>query len=421
MRRGHIVLATLLLILWTAFLGYMAERETALAEGRLRDIALSQARALFNQVVDVRDWNSRHGGVYVPVTPETQPNPWLDVPHRDETTLAGRRLTLLNPAYMTRQLADLTRKRRGIGLHLTSLTPLRPGNEPDAWERAALESFERGRTERVEFVREAGGREVFRFMAPLPVEGSCLPCHQKQGYQIGQVRGGISVTYPSDLLVSSRGAFRRNVVLASAVLWLLGAGLVTAVTLAYHQKNLMVARLGELALVDDLTGLHNRRGFLLLAGQQLQIARRTGRPDLLVFVDLDGMKRINDELGHEAGDAALRRTAAVLQAAFRTSDIIARLGGDEFTVLCPNTGADSALTLVEGLEQHVGDANAGAAVPWRLSLSVGCAAFDPQRPVTLDELIHAADAAMYAAKQGKNVRGRGGQAAGPPRVGSGAG
>jgi diguanylate cyclase (GGDEF)-like protein len=242
-------------------------------------------------------------------------------------------------------------------------------------------------------------------MAPLPVEASCLPCHAKQGYSIGQVRGGISLTYPSELLASSRRAFRHNVLLASLALWLLGAGLIGAVTAAYHQKKSLVARLRELALVDALTGLHNRRGFLMLAEKQLQIARRTGRPDLLLFIDLDGMKRINDELGHEAGDAALRRTAGVLHAAFRTSDTIARLGGDEFVVLCPNTGPEAAGTILEGLEQHVGDVNAGAAVTWRLSLSAGCAAFDPLHPVTLDELIRAADAAMYAAKQGKQSRG----------------
>jgi diguanylate cyclase (GGDEF)-like protein len=403
MKRSHIALATILLLLWTAFLGYMFKRETALEEQRLRDIALSQARALFNQVVDVRAWNASHGGVYVPVTPETQPNPWLDVPHRDETTLSGRQLTLLNPAYMTRQLAELTRKRRGIDLHLTSLTPLRPENLPAPWERAALEGFERGAAEHVAFVPAAGGSEVFRYMAPLPVEESCLPCHAKQGYRVGQVRGGISITYPSDLLASSRGAFRRNILLASVVLWLLGAGLVTAVTFVFHQKKLMLARLGELALADELTGLHNRRGFLLLAGKQLQIALRTGRPDLLLFVDLDGMKRINDTLGHEAGDAALRRTAAVLHAAFRTSDIIARFGGDEFVVLCPNTGPEAATGLLDGIERHVGNANAGSGTPWRLSLSAGCASFDPGHPVTLEELIRAADAAMYATKQGKQA------------------
>lgn len=404
MRRSHITLAAILLVLWSVLLGYMFRRETALEENRLKDIALSQARTLFNQVVDLRDWNARHGGVYVPVTPETPPNPWLDVPNRDETTLSGRQLTLMNPAYMSRQLAELTRQRRGFGLHLTSRNPLRPGNEPDPWERTALEAFERGEAEQLAFVPDGDGKETFRYMAPLPVEDSCLPCHRKQGYAVGQVRGGISVTFPSDLLAASRGAFRRKVLLASVILWLLGAGLIGAVTAAYHQKMLMVSHLQELALEDELTGLHNRRGFLVLAEKQLQIAQRTGRPDLLLFVDLDSMKLINDERGHQAGDAALRRTAAVLRTAFRTSDIIARLGGDEFVVLCPNTVPSAAPALLAGLEQHVEDANTGAAMSWRLSLSAGSAAFDPQNPVTLDELVRAADAAMYASKQAKLPR-----------------
>jgi diguanylate cyclase (GGDEF)-like protein len=401
MKRRQYALAAALLAAWTLFVGFMYQRESALDEQRILGIALSQARALFSQVVDVRDWNSRHGGVYVPVTAATPPNPWLDVPNRDETTLSGRRLTLVNPAYMTRQLAELTQERHGITLHLTSLLPLRPENKPAPWEAAALLAFERGQAEQVAFARDADGREIFRYMAPLPVEESCLPCHLKQGYRVGQVRGGISIAYPAETLTASRRAFRHSALLASAVLWLLGSGLIVAMAAAYRQKSLMVARLGELALEDELTGLHNRRGFLMLAEKQLQIAQRTGHPDLVLFADLDGMKRINDELGHEAGDAALRRAAAVLRAAFRSSDIIARLGGDEFIVLCPNTASESAAALLAGLQRLVGEANAGPTAPWSLALSAGTAAFDPQHPVSLDELIRAADAAMYAVKQKK--------------------
>lgn len=404
MKRTHLALTAMLLAGWTLFVAYTFHRERALDEERILGIALSQARTLFNQVVDVRDWNALHGGVYVPITGKTPPNPWLEVPRRDENTISGRRLTLLNPAYMTRQLAEITRERRGISLHLTSILPLRPENQPEPWETEALKAFERGKVEQVEFALDASGREIFRYMAPLPVEEQCLPCHAKQGYRTGQVRGGISISYPSEVLAASRQSFRRKVALASGVIWVLGVGLLAALMAAYRQKHLMVARLRELALVDELTGLHNRRGFRMLAEKQLQIARRTDRPDLLLFIDLDGLKLINDELGHEAGDAALRRTAEVLHAAFRTSDIIARIGGDEFLVLCPNSGPEVAATLLEGLDQRVGDANAGAAAPWRLSLSAGCAPFDPRTPATLDELIRAADAAMYAAKQEKRQR-----------------
>lgn len=403
MKRLHTLGALALLLLWTAFLLLMYRLEISQEEERLRAIALSQARALFNQVVDTREWNASHGGVYAPVTETTQPNPYLDVPERDVTTTTGRRLTLLNPAYMTRQIAEITAQRRGIVIHLTSLNPLRPANAPLPWERDALAALERGAAESAAFATEPGGDEVLRYLAPLHVASSCLDCHAHQGYRVGQVRGGIAITVPADLVGSTRQAFHRSVVVASAVLWLLGAALIGAVAAAFHQRLRTTARLRELALVDELTGLHNRRGFFLLAEKQLQIARRAGRPDLLLFADLDGMKEINDRLGHEAGDAALRRTAAVLRDSFRSSDILARFGGDEFLVLCPNTAPESAANLVEGLERHVGDANAGAAVPWHLSLSVGVAAFDPERPVTLNELVREADAAMYAAKQKKQA------------------
>jgi len=403
MKRLHVVAALALLALWTAFLALMFRLETAQDEERLHAIALSQARTLFNQVVDTREWNTAHGGVYVPATEATPPNPYLEAPDRDVTTLSGRRLTLLNPAYMTRQIAEITGRRRGITIRMTSLEPLRPENAADPWERQALEELARGAPEVAEFPGAGGGREILRYLAPLHVEQPCLACHARQGYRVGQVRGGISILLPAEFLGHSRRAFRRSVLLASAVLWLLGAALISAVASAFHHRSRTAARLREMALVDELTGLHNRRGFLLLAEKQLQIARRTGRPDLLLFADLDGMKEINDRLGHEAGDAALRRTAALLRDSFRTSDIVTRYGGDEFLVLCPNTGPEAAPTLIEGLEQQVEDANAGAAVPWRLSLSVGTAAFDPARPATLDELIREADAAMYAAKQKKQT------------------
>jgi hypothetical protein len=141
MRWRHVLYALFALAVWSAFLAFMARRETALEEQRLRDFALGQARALYNQVVDVRDWNASHGGVYVPVTESTPPNPWLDVPERDVTTTSGLRLTLVNPAYMTRQFAEITRRRRGIVIHLTSNSPLRPQNAPDPWESPVLDAF----------------------------------------------------------------------------------------------------------------------------------------------------------------------------------------------------------------------------------------------------------------------------------------
>jgi diguanylate cyclase (GGDEF)-like protein/PAS domain S-box-containing protein len=142
-----------------------------------------------------RDWNASHGGVYVPVTKSTQPNPYLEHPRRDVVTQDGRALTMVNPAFMTRQLSEIAQQAGAVQLHITSLNPIRPANAPDAWEAEALRRFEAGLSEIVELI--PGTEPVHRYMAPLKVKKACLVCHEKQGYRIGDIRGGISVTMPA--------------------------------------------------------------------------------------------------------------------------------------------------------------------------------------------------------------------------------
>ena len=158
-------------------------------------MAFATARAFFQQVLITRAWNAGHGGVYVPVSKDLLPNPYLEDPQRDLVTEQGITLTKINPAYMTRQISEIAARNSGVKFHITSLKPIRPANKPTAWEEEWLRSFEQGVAERGEFVQE-GAQSLFRFMAPLKVEQSCLQCHAKQGYQEGDIRGGISVTIP---------------------------------------------------------------------------------------------------------------------------------------------------------------------------------------------------------------------------------
>lgn len=158
-------------------------------------LALETARAFFHQIVITRMWNADHDGVYVPITEETPPNPYLDDPQRDLTTVNGIRLTKINPAYMTRQLAEIAAQSEGVTFHLISLDPLRPENTPTDVEKQWLQSFEEGALERGSFFT-TGPKSYFRYMAPLFVQDSCLQCHAKQGYEQGDVRGGISITIP---------------------------------------------------------------------------------------------------------------------------------------------------------------------------------------------------------------------------------
>jgi diguanylate cyclase (GGDEF)-like protein len=155
--------------------------------------------------------------------------------------------------------------------------------------------------------------------------------------------------------------------------------------------------LRALSLVDDLTGLNNRRGFLTLAQQQIKLARRNKRELVLLFVDMDDFKQINDAHGHQEGDVALQRAARVLRATFRDSDIVARLGGDEFVVLAADTG--SSASIIHRLRQELGDRNTRDGYPYNLSFSVGAARFDPEDPPTIEELLQTADAMLYEQKR----------------------
>lgn len=164
------------------------------------------------------------------------------------------------------------------------------------------------------------------------------------------------------------------------------------------RQALLDRELRYLALTDDLTCLYNRRGFLAAATQQLKLARRNSQSLLLLFCDVDNLKKINDTFGHREGDMALIRTADALERTFRSSDILARLGGDEFVVLALETHDQSQEAFLLRLEKFLKKSN-GVGCGYELSLSVGVARFDPKHAVTLSELMVQADKAMYERKR----------------------
>ncbi|MDA8164483.1 MAG: DUF3365 domain-containing protein, partial [Desulfobacteraceae bacterium] len=186
-------------------------------------LASLAARTSLDKDVLFRRWAARLGGIYVPVTPSTPPNPYLaQIPERDLVTPSGRRLTLMNPAYMTRQVHALARKTDGVQGHITSLNPLNPHNAPDPWERRALEAFARGEQE---VVAEAtiDGAPYLRLMRRLVVGKECLKCHAAQGYHEGDIRGGLSVAVPLGPYYAATAGHRRMMVAVHALLWLMGA------------------------------------------------------------------------------------------------------------------------------------------------------------------------------------------------------
>ena len=175
--------------------------------------------------------------------------------------------------------------------------------------------------------------------------------------------------------------------------------LVRALRYAITRQQLQ-EELRALSLIDELTGLHNRRGFLALAQQQVKLANRTKRPFLLLMADVDGLKAINDTWGHPAGDLALIDAATMLKETFRESDIIARLGGDEFVALLIEADVDADTTLItERVRQRLTALNAQSGRRHLLSISVGIAVYDPTHPSSIEELLAQADTLMYDQKR----------------------
>jgi two-component system sensor histidine kinase/response regulator len=220
--RTLVVVCVAIGAVWTAGLAALLGWNLKTAHRQTIDLATMYARAFFQDIQATRRWNSEHGGVYVPITEKMQPNPYLHGPDRDVVTTSGVALTKVNPAYMTRQIAAVAAQGNQVTFHITSLKPVRPENAPDGWETAALRSFEQGTRERTEIVQGHGEGRLFRYMAPLRTERSCLKCHDQQGYREGDVRGGISVsTDAGPLLASGRGQ-AASLAATYGVLWLVG-------------------------------------------------------------------------------------------------------------------------------------------------------------------------------------------------------
>ncbi len=204
----------------------------------------------------------------------------------------------------------------------------------------------------------------------------------------------------------------RDVHVSARVVYLGGRQYVQALWRDITERKRLEEKLQALTLVDELTGLYNRRGFVTLAEQQVKVAARSRRDLYLLFADLDNLKWTNDRHGHRAGDALLRDTARLFKATFRESDIIGRIGGDEFVVLMAETGNATPEQLTTRLRAGIEKRNRRAeGAP--LSLSVGVARQAGDAPGTLDALMRRADALMYEEKRRKRAEARAGNGHAP--------
>ncbi|GAB4490161.1 MAG: hypothetical protein OHK006_22670 [Thermodesulfovibrionales bacterium] len=205
---------------WSCLILALAVYVAAMNWSHAGDMAVHEARVALEKDIVLREWAAGHGSVYVPAGAATPPNPHLaHMPERDIATPSGRLLTLMNPEYIAREVNELARLRHGVRGHITSLTPIRQGNEPDAWEREALHAFERGAREKSALQR-IDGIQYMRLMIPLRAEKPCLMCHAAQGAREGELRGGVSASIPFEKF---RSEFMRETVSDMALLGLLWA------------------------------------------------------------------------------------------------------------------------------------------------------------------------------------------------------
>jgi diguanylate cyclase (GGDEF)-like protein len=167
------------------------------------------------------------------------------------------------------------------------------------------------------------------------------------------------------------------------------------------ERKKMEEKLKSVSITDDLTGLYNRRGFFAMMEQQLKIIKRENKKVFMLYVDIDKFKEINDILGHSKGDTALIDTAYILKSTYRESDIVARLGGDEFIIFPAGKEFSDVNKVTDRLQKNIDFYNTLEDRAYTISMSIGVAVYDPENPLSIDELLAEADRSMYENKKGK--------------------
>jgi signal transduction histidine kinase len=215
-----------LFLAWTAVIAFSLMVSFSGYRDNARENAAIEAGTHLGLNLEYRAMVANLGGIYASMD-RVAPNPYLTVPNRDITTRTGDRLTLLNPAYMTRLIFDRIKQKSGQPVinKITSLKPYNPANAPDAWEKEVLLSFEQGAKEARE-VTAINGQDYLRLMRPFVTEKSCLKCHAAQGYREGSIRGGISIAVPLAPYYAIQNKERINSILTHGLIWFIGcAGL----------------------------------------------------------------------------------------------------------------------------------------------------------------------------------------------------
>ncbi|HEY9053113.1 MAG TPA: PAS domain S-box protein [Gammaproteobacteria bacterium] len=214
--------AWLTAVFWTLLVIVSFAWNLANIKSQVLYLAKNEAVANWNKDQAFRRWAARHGGVYVQPDERTPPSPYIShLPHRDLTTTEGIKLTLMNPAYMMRQMTEEFESLYGIKGKITGSQPLNPGNLPDAWEASAIQRFHQGETEVIE-TAEINNEPFLRLIKPMVMATDCLLCHGSQGFKVGDISGGVSVSIPLSRYLAGSADSRNTLMLTHGSIWLMG-------------------------------------------------------------------------------------------------------------------------------------------------------------------------------------------------------
>jgi diguanylate cyclase (GGDEF)-like protein len=309
---------------------------------------------------------------------------------------------------MTREISEYAKMDGDFTYHLTSLRPLNPDNAPDDFEKNALQLFETGIWE--SSVLEISNRKtIFRYMAPLLVEKGCLDCHAKQGYSIGEVRGGISVSFDISEIKKDMAINKILVAVLSIITIFTLLTVIISMVLRLAKKLKVAYQIIEqMAITDELTQIYNRRYFHTRLDQEVSRSKRYDHPLSLMMLDIDHFKRVNDVYGHQIGDDVLAGLAAIIKSTTRKMDVVVRYGGEEIAVILPETDGSGAVLNAEkirhNIEKHVFEVLNGKILQVTVSVGVSCLEqIANNEEDKAKKLIKIADDALYQAKKsGRN-------------------
>ncbi|MBF0189140.1 MAG: EAL domain-containing protein [Magnetococcales bacterium] len=248
--RRWLMIATLV---WTFILAVSLFWNIQHQKEQTQQMAINTARANFNKDQAYRLWATEHGGVYVEPTERTPPSPWMaHIPDRDVETLEGKKLTLMNPAYMLRQMMEIYDELYGIRGRITGIVYLNPSNKADAWETAAIRDFEQGVEEKIEIESRQDGRFV-RLMRPMVMKQGCQKCHGHLGFENGEVRGGVGVTVPMLPFEVIEQRVIRGYVVTHGGVWFIGTlGMVGFAAWTRRRLHERQADLAEITLAEQV-------------------------------------------------------------------------------------------------------------------------------------------------------------------------